>query len=119
MTTEQCEIVRSQKLQARNTPSPDGKPSISGFVEYLVTNPSLISSRSIACTVPRTRGSPGGRKPTSGTLKDSNRDLFRHKTGRMYFGWDRNLFDRLPHVSPVVAYDTAPRDLADKIVPLT
>src|SRR5262245_12914412 len=39
------------------------------------------------------------KSPPLVSSKDSNPDLFHHKTGRKYFAWDRIPYGRLPHVS--------------------
>src|SRR5260370_20552667 len=57
-------LLTSQKLHARNAPSPPLSPSFVFFVSYRSTNPSFITRFSIASTVPVIRGSSGGRNPT-------------------------------------------------------
>ena len=59
-------LSASQKLQARNMPSPGGNPSTSHASDSAL--PAIDgSSRWIAATVPLMRGSSGGRKPIRGS----------------------------------------------------
>ena len=66
----------SQKVQARNS-ALAGRQAVdpSSACRSAATKPSTISSRSIASTVPRMRGSSAGRKPISGIMQQARVEL--------------------------------------------